>query len=635
MPKYRTYIIYKKVDININNIYNTIIMDSIYAGHEKQKQIPVCAKCSQYPLYTLNSAKPDEVIQHCPLCKEKTSRTVQSIIDEIELTGKEEPDHQCQVQGHQNEKAECFCINCNIWICRKCQFIHEENKHDIDKHKNHILQKCLTHSKDYNQYCKTCNLNLCEDCVKNHNGHLIIQEKDFQLDSTSRKEFSKQSAFYKSLIGQSKAIHSKIIKLIDDYKKDINNYFNKVYKINQNIVDLYKYFFIHAQNYRKNYNTYYNLSNFCTFSPKQFIYTVPEEIKFPTFSTKDLLNYKDYLINNAFICQTTYTELNSLQHLDKFTNQHFIHAASHFIGKDNKNYLILGYNTGSIGILDISPQAKKNALQPKNNFEHNHKGPILCLLYHDNYIYSGSTDQYIKKWKISNNNECVYETQYIGHRGDINKIIINPNKGNIISCSTDKKIIIWNKMRSSNDILYIEKEGEPLTFNNAVISIVLISKSNNNHLLAATADHVLHLYDISTRKKLSEINNVKCGYPGCILERTDDIIVGGGHNIIIVSVSNNVLKQVSNIDLTDISEKEKKNNVDLKLTEGLVTLIPEGNQNILFSNAKNRIYKLSLQDGKIQSKELPNEQQHIDGFIKVDKYKYAVILGNVVEIISS
>ena len=119
------------------------------------------------------------------------------------------------------------------------------------------------------------------------------------------------------------------------------------------------------------------------------------------------------------------------------------------------------------------------------------------------------------------------------------------------------------------------------------------------------------------------------------MERASDIIVGGGNNIMVISINNNVLTKTSNIDLTDVSEKYKKNNIDLDLTEGLVNIIPEGNQNILFSNSKNKIYKLSLQDGKIQSKELSNEQHQIDGFIQVDKYQYAVGLGNVIEIFSS
>ena len=607
-------------------------MESIIAGHQKQRQIPVCSKCFQYPLYTLNSQKPDEVIQHCPTCKEKISRTLESVLDEIELTGKEEPEHQCQVPEHQNEKAECFCINCNIWICRQCQFIHEGNKHEIDKNKNHILEKCLTHNKEYNQYCSTCCLNLCADCVQNHQGHSIIQEKDFKIDSAKRAELSKQSAFYKKMIGQSIVLHKQIIKVIDNYKKDIESYFNKVNKINTNIVNLFKYFFTHAQTYKKNYNTYHNLTNFCTFSPKQFTYTSPEQIKFPTFTTKDLLDYKEYLFNNAFVCKKADTELQSLQRLDKFSVPNFVYSISNYKDKDNKNYLILGNNQGTIGILDISLQTKKNIPQQKVQLEHKHRGPILCLLYHDNHIYSGSTDQYIKKWKLSNG-ECTYVTKFSGHKGDVNKIILNPDKRSIISCSSDKKVIFWNNTLTTKTDQYIEHKGEPLTFNSAVISIVHISKSKQ--LLVATADNILHLYDISTRNKLSEINNVVCSYPGCLVERASDIIVGGGNNIMVISINNNVLTKTSNIDLTDVSEKYKKNNIDLDLTEGLVNIIPEGNQNILFSNSKNKIYKLSLQDGKIQSKELSNEQHQIDGFIQVDKYQYAVGLGNVIEIFSS
>ena len=66
----------------------------------------------------------------------------------------------------------------------------------------------------------------------------------------------------------------------------------------------------------------------------------------------------------------------------------------------------------------------------------------------------------------------------------------------------------------------------------------------------------------------------------------------------------------------------------------MVNIIPVGNDSILFTNSKNRIYKYCLSDGKVQSKEIVRKGK-IENIIQIGDDKLAVGFGKTIEVLSS
>jgi hypothetical protein len=151
---------------------------------------------------------------------------------------------------------------------------------------------------------------------------------------------------------------------------------------------------------------------------------------------------------------------------------------------------------------------------------------------------------------------------------------------------------------------------------------------NKEHLLIATAENNLYLYDIKTQQQVCKLDNVICSYPGCLVERDEDIIVGGGNNIFVVKVEGKTLNKIVTVNLLEAKHK------DLEFTQDMVNIIPVGNDCILFTNSKNRIYKYCLSDGKVQSKEIVGKGK-IENIIQIGDDKLAVGFGKTIEVLSS
>ena len=68
---------------------------------------------------------------------------------------------------------QIYICNCGINMCCLCYKTHNKNHLKIEvKNKNDI---CNIHGKNFNSYCIDCNINICEDCEKNHFNHEIIK----------------------------------------------------------------------------------------------------------------------------------------------------------------------------------------------------------------------------------------------------------------------------------------------------------------------------------------------------------------------------------------------------------------------------------------------------------------------------
>ena len=70
-----------------------------------------------------------------------------------------------------------FCKSCYLTYCSNCCYIHEKNNTNDEEHYLIDIEtidiKCGIHDKEFDSYCLSCNINLCEKCNIKHSNHLI------------------------------------------------------------------------------------------------------------------------------------------------------------------------------------------------------------------------------------------------------------------------------------------------------------------------------------------------------------------------------------------------------------------------------------------------------------------------------
>ena len=595
----------------------------------KEKQVPICPRCRKYPLYTLDNTNPELVREYCPSCQRKTSLKLKDILNKVLLTDKDYPENKCECSKHQGEilNASYFCLDCEIWICEKCQLIHSNQGHSFQTHSNIVTEKCFVHNKKYEQYCHVCELNVCSECVVDHNEHQEhLQSLQGVLDVKNLTVYVQYIKSLRNHIRQVTLLYQKIRRELDIYKESITKAYEKTNEINLNIIEMYETFVGFAGKYKNNYYVLKNIKEFCQFSFKKFKIDNHEDIYFNEITGKDLTEFEYYLKNSSLIVHKCTNKLEELQRLSDFQCSNFISAAlcySHQ-GDKRKDLLIAGFVDGTLGIVDVNdPKKKINKI--KDNF---HNGPVVSLFVDKDYVYSGSVDTYIHKWKIDikpRGTSLIFRVRYKGHSGDVNRIIKVEGIDNIISCSSDKRIIIWNTKLNEKQIDIEMRRDISLPY--SIVSI--ISTVNTNHLLAATVNDELTVYDIISKRKLFQMENIVCNYSNCLIRKNDDIIIGGNKFITVIKVnSEGEMKAISKFDLSDPTFNK------MEFTKNMVTLILEGDNDILFTNAKHRIYRFNMSTCKVQCKEL-SRKGRVDHFAVIGENRIVVVCGKYFEILGS
>ena len=89
-------------------------------------------------------------------------------------------DYNCFIcKQSSNSNNFIYCYECNNYYCSNCLNRHNQeiNKCHHTIKVNNMNTMCKIHNKNYNKYCLTCKLNLCELC-ENHNNHYVELFKD-------------------------------------------------------------------------------------------------------------------------------------------------------------------------------------------------------------------------------------------------------------------------------------------------------------------------------------------------------------------------------------------------------------------------------------------------------------------------
>ncbi len=136
-----------------------------------------------------------------------------------------------------------YCNTCEKNLCLLCKCNHDKSHIIIDYEKKNYL--CHEHNEKFISYCNNCKKNLCFNCEVGHKKeHKIKSFKDF---SYNKGELNKDLKKYQDKIIKVNEKIEEIINIMNDLKKNIENYNDIFYNI--------------LNNYEQDNRNYYILKN--------------------------------------------------------------------------------------------------------------------------------------------------------------------------------------------------------------------------------------------------------------------------------------------------------------------------------------------------------------------------------------
>ena len=595
-----------------------------------KQQAPVCDECKRYPLFSLKTKDPELVNIYCPHCQTNKEKTLQEILLSMNPIGKDGTVRTCEADdSHSLQNAVCFCIDCEAWICQTCKNSHLNSK--TDNRKTHIFteggnaitKKCRKHNIQFNCYCKECQVNLCKDCTKDHEHQEQIISTKGLLEG---KEIQKYNEFLREMKTHSQNIgllYQKILQIIDTYKEQLTAVYEKTKVINDNIYKMYQSFIEQASINKVNYHILENLKNFGMFSFKKFKYDY-NTLGLENINGKDLIEYKNYIAEGAFIVEKTTSQFDGIQTSKEWTFEHFVSCVNYFSqSKEGKEFIIIGFNNGILGMMPLSSNKIETCLfQTKES----HKGRILSIHIEGNTIYTSSADQTIKKWTIvinDNKYEIKFNSTLRGHQGEVYKVITVPEKNKVLSCSVDGNVFLWEPLPEQ----LIVKPKEKINLKKSVVSILLCK--DNEHFIAVTSDHKLSLISLEDFAEKDCLNDVHCCSPGCLVYRNNEEIISYG-----ASKLKRIIMENKGLKIIDSKEFNEDEHNKMKINSDMISIVPAEDEDLLFASFKKQLFKVEPKEGNIQQKIFTNKN-NIEGFYQLVANKFAVVFGKRVEILSN
>jgi WD40 repeat protein len=149
---------------------------------------------------------------------------------------------------------------------------------------------------------------------------------------------------------------------------------------------------------------------------------------------EDILEIKNNIIvsSSAWDYSLIFWDLNKKERIKKLNNIICFYW-NNILCKINEDFLLVG-GIGSIYLINL------------NNYDINkfdcEENNILCLCkINEKYFFSGDNRGNLKQWKFNGKTIKIINNKENSHNKDINEIILNDE--NIITCSSDNKIKIW------------------------------------------------------------------------------------------------------------------------------------------------------------------------------------------------
>ena len=426
-----------------------------------------------------------------------------------------------------------------IMIETKCEnnhyFIEEIEKFFIyinDKKNNIVCSNDNNHLINFSKlyYCFLCKKYFCNTCL-NHKHNLINLLNFDTLCIEHNQKIIDFSLFdLKSKCSQCIYRKDKIISLneeinnlnINEYKNKIEN-FEHFYKQLLYIIEKYSNKFLYSNNiiqdFMKNikmqYNILYNLYNSYIYklNNNQMNFPVIENlvnnfnIKFPSIP-ENLNDFKNFFLNDNNFHIIENNPLNKI-----YKNTIFIYdlnlISTILTNEEIWCSIILKDGRIMTGNRDHSVKVYNSVFFNKE-FEINIFNSIIYYITQlsNNIIIVCTFDSSLTLIKLKNNKEYdIIDTLKHTHDEGVFKVIEMNNKNDLISCSYDKKIKIWQKN-------VFNKYMNIYTFTNN-FPVMSVFKINNNEFISICRppeinqnDFSLNFYNYNENKKINSINNL-------------------------------------------------------------------------------------------------------------------------------
>ena len=437
----------------------------------------ICPKCKNIPNIT---PKIDKDIQEGTIdiqCRcnnyKNTQYTIKEYIDLI--TKQQKKKMRCTKNpAHSAYEAVNYCFQCQEFLCSLCNNIHKTlNKNHIISDEalriDKICDRHLTENKII-AYCTECYMNLCQQCLKDHDIHhnivdilslfpknlsdktfedfKLIQVTFFKYLSEAKKNFDDYSKTEIEKIENQNDIKKKINELNDIYQKNIN--------INQDLVKLISLMF---ENYHNsidnfpNFNIINQLKNLTKFNNnlKQFSINNEETLE------NNIKNFIEYL-KTTYIIKSMNTPL-------VIEDKILLNEAKNIraiISLSNDNVCVGNWQSD---LLIINLTEKKITKTITGHFS----GINTICSYNNKYIITGGQDCAINLYdplcdNLNSRKENCYKGFINGHDNSVSKVL-QLRDGRVVTCGYDNKINIFGKIQENelkDDLPVIEYTEEEL-----------------------------------------------------------------------------------------------------------------------------------------------------------------------------
>ncbi len=395
-----------------------------------------------------------------------------------------------------------YCLDCKIWLCKKCQESHSDlfSNHHLSKDEPPNNDTCISHPNCFlDRFCKDCHKLICHLCLiegNEHFNHSNISFDDLKMkiiknvDNMKFNNFDEFNTFLNEIDNKYKNQYDKTINSFNEQITQLIEIINKAKKdFLANLSEKLRYKNILIQIIKNLYQFFYKEYSTITKSvdyPILCMYQIMncELINIELYYPKETKSYLSTIINeinkidDSFLYNTKY-----LFSLKNFTYKKELLKHTNVINslcllKDGR--LVSGSEDKTI-IIWNKELTKPDHIIKDNNF------PIKTLkLLNDMRLISGS----YKEMKIYNDSfKCINVLKDIS-----NNIcdIINLDDGRIV-CGSYREMRIFN-MQWNN--LY--KESQPIKNHTSWVTSLI--KLNNKLFASGGDDKHIFIYD----------NNVKC-----------------------------------------------------------------------------------------------------------------------------
>ena len=433
------------------------------------------------------------------------------------------------------ENGKLYCIKCFNFYCEKDGNITNDSKKEHNLiNINNIDNYCLEDNDKIVMYCKTENKLLCGKCDHEKNYCKIIPIKQMLIKKEILNNYNEKLF----RIENNNDDNYKYKNILDEFEELLIKYLNKIKEIKKILIYNNKSFFLfyhdllNCYNYKVNkkcynFNIINNLtSNFNNFNSRNQFSYIFEELNNKLFEIENKYDKIIFEISENF----------KKGKIMKFDKNYNINNLNNFLNISYKNdiytmkvlfdkRLAIGGESSDLYIInnktfDIDLKIANN----KENLNYINQLKNLNLILCFNKI--------IRIIHLYNNNTFKIIQDINAHDSDVWDVKELYNS-DLISCSHDKHFKIWSKNNENNEYREIFKMTETNYFNDLL-------EIKPNEIIYDVYDTIVKFFNIKKKteiKKIENLNLTSAGRGNTMIQMNENtIIVGGEQKIYFIDI---------------------------------------------------------------------------------------------------